>query len=102
MGIEGPFAHALPQDQEQNIVITSCRRFEQAAKARGFEIHPLKVTLDKRLPVGSGLGYFDLFYFAFVPVCLKFRKVPQLFYCHSKTRRRPSRAELQAVQRAGG
>jgi len=54
--IDGPFAHALPQDQEQNIVITSCRRFEQAARAVGVDIYPLNITLDKRLPVGSGLG----------------------------------------------
>lgn len=54
--IDGPFAHALPQDQEQNIVISSCRRFEQAARAKGADIRPLNVTLDKRLPVGSGLG----------------------------------------------
>ena len=54
--IDGPFAHALPQDQEQNIVITSCRRFEQAARAIGVEVNPLNITLDKRLPVGSGLG----------------------------------------------
>jgi homoserine kinase len=54
--IDGPFAHALPQDQEQNIVISSCRRFEQAARDRGIDIHPLNITLDKRLPVGSGLG----------------------------------------------
>jgi homoserine kinase len=54
--IDGPFAHALPQDQEQNIVITSCRRFEQAARAVGVNVFPLNITLDKRLPVGSGLG----------------------------------------------
>ena len=54
--IDGPFAHALPQDQEQNIVITSCRRFEQASRAVGVEVQPLNMTLDKRLPVGSGLG----------------------------------------------
>ena len=54
--IDGPFAHALPQDQEQNIVITSCRRFEQAARAVGVDVSPLNITLDKRLPVGSGLG----------------------------------------------
>lgn len=54
--IDGPFAHALPQDQELNIVITSCRRFEQAARLAGVDIHPLNITLDKRLPVGSGLG----------------------------------------------
>ena len=54
--IDGPFAHALPQDQEQNIVIISCRRFEQAARAVGVDVYPLNITLDKRLPVGSGLG----------------------------------------------
>lgn len=54
--LDGPFEHALPQDQEQNIVITSCRRFEEAARARGVEVQPMNVTLDKRLPVGSGLG----------------------------------------------
>jgi homoserine kinase len=54
--IDGPFAHALPQNQEQNIVITSCRRFELAARAAGVDIQPLNITLDKRLPVGSGLG----------------------------------------------
>ncbi len=54
--IDGPFAHALPKDQEQNIVITSCRRFEQAARAVGIDVQPLNITLDKRLPVGSGLG----------------------------------------------
>jgi homoserine kinase len=54
--VDGPFADALPQDQEQNIVITSCRRFEEAVRATGVEIRPLNITLDKRLPVGSGLG----------------------------------------------
>lgn len=54
--LSGTFAHALPQDQELNIVITSCRRFELAARAQGTSIHPLNITLDKRLPVGSGLG----------------------------------------------
>jgi homoserine kinase len=52
----GPFADALPQDQEQNIVITSCRRFQAAAIEAGAQVTPLSVTLDKRLPVGSGLG----------------------------------------------
>jgi len=54
--LDGQFAHALPQDQELNIVISSCRRFEQAALAAGVEIRPLNITLDKHLPVGSGLG----------------------------------------------
>ncbi len=54
--LDGPFAHALPQDQEQNIVITSCRRFEQAARATGVNVQPMNITLKKHLPVGSGLG----------------------------------------------
>lgn len=54
--IDGPFADALPRDQEQNIVISSCRRFEQAARQAGADVRPLNITLDKRLPVGSGLG----------------------------------------------
>ncbi|MCW8926935.1 MAG: homoserine kinase [Xanthomonadales bacterium] len=54
--MDGPFAHALPEDQEQNIVIASARRFEEAARYRGFEIRPLNMTLEKCLPVGSGLG----------------------------------------------
>lgn len=54
--LDGPFEHALPLDQEQNIVISSCRRFEQAVRNTGVEVEPLNVTLDKRLPVGSGLG----------------------------------------------
>lgn len=54
--LDGRFAHALPQDQEMNIVITSCRRFEETAREAGVKIHPLNITLDKGLPVGSGLG----------------------------------------------
>jgi len=54
--LDGPFAHALPADQEQNIVITSCRRFEQAARVLGVAVQARNITLEKRLPVGSGLG----------------------------------------------
>ncbi len=54
--VTGPFADALPDDPEQNIVMVSCRRFERIARAMGKEIEPLGVTLEKRLPVSSGLG----------------------------------------------
>lgn len=54
--VDGPFAHALPQDQEQNIVIACCRAYQEAAAAIGYTIQPLEVTLSKRLPIGSGLG----------------------------------------------
>jgi len=54
--LDGPFAAGLPGDQEDNIVITSCRAFQAAAAEAGTEVQPLKVLLDKRLPIGSGLG----------------------------------------------
>lgn len=54
--LKGPFADALPADQEQNVVISCCRAFQQAAAERGYEIKPLHVLLDKQLPIGSGLG----------------------------------------------
>ena len=52
----GPFADALPADAEDNIVMACCRTYAQAADARGFSIEPLHVRLQKRLPIGSGLG----------------------------------------------
>jgi len=54
--LEGPFAGALPQDQEENIVISCCRAYQAETARRGHKIHPLKVILNKRLPIGSGLG----------------------------------------------
>lgn len=54
--LDGRFAHALPRDQEMNIAIASCRRFEETARAAGQPVHPLNITLEKGLPVGSGLG----------------------------------------------
>ena len=54
--VTGTFGSKLPDDQEQNIVIACCRGFQQAAKNKGVNIKPLKVMLEKRLPIGSGLG----------------------------------------------
>jgi len=53
---DGAFANELPEDPEDNIVMASCRRFERLTRAAGKEIETLQVHLDKRLPVGSGLG----------------------------------------------
>ena len=52
----GAFADALPRDPEDNIVLACCRAFEEAASRVGYTIRPLQVTLEKRLPIGSGLG----------------------------------------------
>jgi homoserine kinase len=54
--MDGPFADALPTDQEENVVMESCRVFQQAVAQTGTEIEPLHVHLSKRLPIGSGLG----------------------------------------------
>jgi homoserine kinase len=54
--LRGTFAAKLPSDQEQNIVIACCRGYQAAAAEKGIEIRPLKVILEKRLPIGSGLG----------------------------------------------
>ena len=52
----GAFASELPEDPEQNLVLTSCRRFQEAVGERGRPVNPLKVHLEKRMPIGSGLG----------------------------------------------
>jgi len=54
--LEGPFKDALPGNQEENVVISCCRAYQQAAAEKGGEISPLNVLLDKQLPIGSGLG----------------------------------------------
>lgn len=56
LSLDGPFADALPENQEDNIVISCCRAYQQAAAEMGVEIQPLHVLLEKRLPIGSGLG----------------------------------------------
>ncbi len=56
LDVTGPFAEALPDNPEENVVMSCCRRYETAARNFIDDIFPLNVTLDKRLPVGSGLG----------------------------------------------
>jgi len=54
--VTGPFEKALPENPEENVVMTCCRRFESVARNFIDDVFPLDVTLEKRLPVGSGLG----------------------------------------------
>jgi homoserine kinase len=54
--LNGPFAGALPGNQEDNIVISCCRAFQDAAAKAGADVRPLKILLSKHLPIGSGLG----------------------------------------------
>ncbi|MGD8346519.1 MAG: homoserine kinase [Lysobacterales bacterium] len=56
LDVSGPFARALPPNPKDNIVTACCRAFSDTAARQGHVIQPLKLTLEKRLPIGSGLG----------------------------------------------
>ncbi len=52
----GPFAHKLPEDVEKNIVLQCCRLYQRVLAQRGIAVAPMEIVLEKRLPIGSGLG----------------------------------------------
>jgi homoserine kinase len=52
----GNFAQKLPQKPEQNIVWQCLTLFNQRRIDKNLPIVPLSLTLDKKMPVGSGLG----------------------------------------------
>lgn len=54
--VQGPWAHALPTDPTDNAIHDVHQRFNQALQAKGMVPHSVQVVLDKRLPIGSGLG----------------------------------------------
>ncbi|WP_417348228.1 homoserine kinase [Ferrimonas sp.] len=49
----GPYEDVLPRDPAQNIVLKAVEAFFEAS---GLAPQPLSLTLEKNLPVGSGLG----------------------------------------------
>ncbi|RDX38189.1 homoserine kinase [Kangiella sp. HD9-110m-PIT-SAG07] len=53
---KGPFAEQLPSNASDNIIYHCHELFHQALKAKGHSKRPLALTLEKNLPVGSGLG----------------------------------------------
>lgn len=56
LSVTGPFAHLLPADPGHNLAwLTLVLMVERLGK-RGVTLPPLKLTLSKNLPVGSGLG----------------------------------------------
>lgn len=51
--LEGPFASDLTHEQEDNLVLKAVRSF---AAVGGIELPNVRLTLEKRLPVASGIG----------------------------------------------
>jgi homoserine kinase len=54
--LTGPFAGALSDEIRPNLVLRARDLFVEAVRAGGSEVGPLAITLEKRLPVASGLG----------------------------------------------
>ncbi len=52
----GPFAGDLAGDTRPNLALRARDLFQAAARAAGAELGPVALTLEKRLPVASGLG----------------------------------------------
>lgn len=52
----GDFAHKLPEDFTQNIVYDCYLAYGKALEKKGVLQKPLTMTLEKNMPVGSGLG----------------------------------------------
>lgn len=56
LNIVGTFADKLPDNQEDNIVWHCLQLFNQALVNTGQKVTKVAMTLDKKMPVGSGLG----------------------------------------------
>ena len=54
--VVGAFADKLPSNQEDNIVWSCLTLYNQALAEDGKNAENVKLTLDKKMPVGSGLG----------------------------------------------
>jgi homoserine kinase len=52
----GRYAHKLPKESENNIIYQCYLGYQAAIGKLNKEILPVKMTLEKNLPVGSGLG----------------------------------------------
>ena len=52
----GRFAHKLPEDSKENLAYHCYLAYQRELKKQNKEILPVHMTLEKNLPVGSGLG----------------------------------------------
>ncbi len=56
LAVIGHFAHKLPGEPKDNIVWHCLQLFNQALISANYSLVPVKLTLEKKMPVGSGLG----------------------------------------------
>ena len=54
--LEGPFASLLSGDSRKNLVLGTYDLFRERLAAMGLPCGPFAITLEKRLPLNSGLG----------------------------------------------
>ncbi|WP_115323584.1 homoserine kinase [Pasteurella canis] len=52
----GYFVRKLPKEPQKNIVYQAYVLFSERLKLRGSSVRPLRLTLEKNMPIGSGLG----------------------------------------------
>lgn len=52
----GYFVRKLPKEPQKNIVYQAYVLFSERLKLRNLKIKPLRLTLEKNMPIGSGLG----------------------------------------------
>lgn len=52
----GPYASLLSGDSRPNLVVRAAGLYAEALAAKGLKCGPFRLTLEKRLPVSSGLG----------------------------------------------
>ncbi|MDG2917685.1 homoserine kinase [Bisgaard Taxon 10/6] len=52
----GYFVRKLPKEPQKNIVYQAYVLFSERLKLRGIGVKPLRLTLEKNMPIGSGLG----------------------------------------------
>ncbi|MCF6319175.1 MAG: homoserine kinase [Proteobacteria bacterium] len=56
LSCSGPYADVLPKDKATNLVTSAYKLFMQKMANKGLPTTPVSMHLEKRLPVGSGLG----------------------------------------------
>ena len=54
--VEGPFADRLAGETKQNLVLRACDLFREKLAEQGQVCPPCAITLEKHLPLNSGLG----------------------------------------------